>query len=225
MRPLVNLSSTPFRNRRLFWLAILLLFIIPSYFGLQAVETATRVSGEITVQETKTKNAEAQFAKVNKPVVTGTRVSYEQNKELVAADELIARRTFSWSQLLNFIEQNLPPGVRVLRVSVTQIQPQEREETFDGGENAATLAIIVIGKDGQDVTTMINRMHESGRFKVFPVSRKAVEGTEEIEFELKVEYSPPKSPSRSNPNNQIAEAKTDKAKSESQVTKKTGEKK
>ncbi len=225
MKPLVNLSSTPFRNRRLFWLAILLFFIIPSYIGLQAIQTAARIEGEIIRQDFKTKDAEVRLAKVNKPVVSGTKISYEQNKELAAADELIARRTFSWSQLLDQIEQNLPPGVRVLRISVTQIQPQEREESFDGSENAATLGMIVIGKNGQDVTNMMNRMHESNRFKVFPLSRKAVEGTEEIEFELKVEYFPPKLPARANPNRQVAEAKPDKAKSESQIAKKTGEKK
>jgi len=35
---------------------------------------------------------------------------------------------------------------------------------------------------------MINKFHESRRFKVTPVTKKAVEGTDEIEFELKVEY-------------------------------------
>jgi hypothetical protein len=226
MKPLVNLSSTPFRNRRLFWLAILLLFLIPAYFGLYAVETATQIDRQIALQDIKTRNVEATLARIDTPVVSGTKVSYEQNKELVAASELIARRTFSWSQLLNYIEQNLPAGVRVLRVSVTQIQPQEREESFDGTENAATLGLIVIGKNGQDVTTMINRMHESGRFKVFPMSRKAVEGTEEIEFELKVEYFPPNLPNRTSPGNQLGQAgQSATTKPESQLAKKTAEKK
>ncbi|HEX9005230.1 MAG TPA: hypothetical protein VGB07_35295 [Blastocatellia bacterium] len=230
MKPQVNLSSTPFRNRRLFWLAILLLFLIPAYFGLQAIGSAARVNAELSLQEMKTKAVEDKLIKIDRPVVSNTKVSYEENKQLVAASELIARRAFSWSQLLNYIEQNLPAGVRVLRVSVTQIQPREREESFDGTENAATLGLIVIGKNGQDVTTMINRMHESGRFKVFPMSRKSVEGTDEIEFELKVEYFPPNTANRANQNNRVAEAKSDevkaaKAKSESQIAKKTTERK
>ena len=196
MKSLVNLSSTPFRNRRLFWLAILLLFLIPAYFGMQAVETASRLNGEISVQDMKTRNAEAQLKLVNKPVASKIAISPDQNKQLVAASELIARRAFSWSELLNDIERSMAQGVRVLRVGVTQIQPAERDETFDGNSNAATLNLIVIGKNGQDVTNMINKMHESGRFKVFPMSRKAVEGTEDIEFELKVEYFPRNSSSR-----------------------------
>ena len=205
MKPLVNLSSTPFRNRRLFWLAILLLFILPAYFGMQMVETAALLNGEISLQEMKAKTAEAQLKSVNKPVISKIAVSSEQNKQLVAASELIARRTFSWSELLSDIERSLPPGVRVLRVAVTQIQPKERADVFDGTENSATLGLNVIGKNRQDVTTMINKMHEMGRFKVFPMNSKAVEGTEDIEFELKVEYTPRTSVARGN---QIAASQT-----------------
>jgi hypothetical protein len=205
MKPLVNLSTTPFRNRRLFWLVILLLFLIPAYFGLQIVETASRLNGEISLQEMKTKAAEAQLNGVKKPVVSKVAISPDQNRQLVAANELIARRTFSWTELLSDIERSLPPGVRVLRVAVTQIQPKERTEVFDGTEKSATLGMSVIGKSGQEITTMINKMHETGRFKVFPMSRKAVEGLEDIEFELKVEYTPRNSVARSN---QIATSQT-----------------
>lgn len=171
---------------------------------MQAIETATRLGGEISAQDMKVRSAEAKLKLVKKPVSSKLSVSAEENRQLVAASELIARRAFSWSQLLNDIERTLPPGVRVLRVSVAQIEPKERQESFDGTENAATLGLIVIGKNGQDITTMINRMHESGRFKVFPVSKKSVEGTEEIEFELRVEYFPPNPAARADAANQIA---------------------
>ena len=72
MKPLVNLSSTPFRNRRLFWLAILLLFLVPAYFGMKTVETASLLNSQISVQEMKTKTAEAQLKSVNKPVISKT---------------------------------------------------------------------------------------------------------------------------------------------------------
>jgi hypothetical protein len=123
----------------------------------------------------------------------------------VAASELITRRSFSWSQLLDDIERNLPAGVRVLRVAVAQIQPNERNGAAVENENDATLNMTVIGKSGADVTAMINKFHESRRFKVAPISKKAVEGTDEIEFELKVEYLAPAE--RSGLRNQIAEKK------------------
>lgn len=208
MKPLVNLSSNPFRNRRLFWLLILLLFLVPAYLGMQANDTATKLERDISDQSAKVAKLDLELKKVIKPVTSNVSVSPDQNKQLVAASELIARRAFSWSQLLTDIERSLPAGVRVLRVAVAQIQPKERDETFNGNENSATLSLTVIGKSGQDVTTMINRFHDSGRFKVFPVSKKAVEGTEDVEFELRIEYLSPVSSASVNPSNQIASAKT-----------------
>jgi len=204
MRPLVNLSSQPFRNRRLFWLAILLLFVVPSYFGLQAIDTLAQGEAEIQKRDTVIQKLQGDLKKTEKPTDTNVTVSIDQNRQLVAASELVARRAFSWSQLLNDIERNLPAGVRVLRVTVNQIQPDERNGAIGGNENAATLGMNVIGKSGSEVTVMINKFHESGRFKVFPISKKTVEGTEEVEFELKVEYFPPAPSSRASLSNQIA---------------------
>jgi hypothetical protein len=204
MKLLINLASEPFRNRRLFWLAILSLFTIPSYFGLRAIESLTRLELEISNRAAVVKGLEAQSKKLEKPAKSNVAITAEQNRELVAAGELIARRAFSWSQLLSDIERNLPPTVRVLRVSVAQIQPQERDGAIGGNEVAATLTIEVIGKSSQDVTAMINRFLESGRFKVFPLTKKPIEGTEEVEFSLKVDYFPPPSALRGSLGNQIA---------------------
>ncbi len=89
---------------------------------------------------------------------------------------------------------------------MTQIQPNERGVT-GGSESSATLSLTVIGKSGNDVTTMINKFHESGRFKVFPLSSKKVEGTDDVEFDLRVEYLTPAQAPRPSLNNQIAEKK------------------
>jgi hypothetical protein len=109
---------------------------------------------------------------------------------------------------LNDIERNLPAGVRVLRVAVAQIQPNEQRGGAVGvGETAATLNMTVVGKSNTEVTMMINKFHESGRFKVSPISKKVIEGTEDVEFELKVEYQPPPHATRAGLSNQIAEKK------------------
>lgn len=207
MRPLVNLSNQPFRNRRLFWLAILLLFVVPSYFGRNAINTLAQREDEIARRDAEIKKLQGDLNKIQKPASSDVAISTDQNRQLVTASELVARRAFSWSNLLNDIERNLPAGVRVLRVAVTQIQPAERDGTIGGNENAATLGLTVIGKSNNDVTTMINKFHESGRFKVSPLSKKAIEGTEDVEFDLKVEYFPPMPASRAGLSNQIAEKK------------------
>ncbi len=204
MKPLVNLSHEPFRNRRIFWLAILLLFVIPSYFGLRAIEGLTKLELDIAGRTTTVKGLEAQLKKYEKPVQSNVRISTDQNRELLAASELIARRAFSWSGLLSDIERNLPPTVRVLRVAVTQIQSLERDGTIGDNESAASLTLDVIGKSGLDVTNMINRFHESGRFKVIPIQKKPVEGMEEVEFQLSVFYFPPQPRTKPSSGNQVA---------------------
>jgi Tfp pilus assembly protein PilN len=205
MRPLVNLSSRPFRNRRLFWLATLTLFIVPAYFGASALGTLAQRQSELEAIDAEIQRLQGAIKPFEKPASANVTISADRNLQLVAASELIARRAFSWSRLLDDIERNLPAGVRVLRVAVAQIQPGERDGAAGENESSATLLMNVIGKSGADVTAMIDKFHQSKRFKVAPVSQKAVEGTEEMEFELKVEYLTPAS--HSGLNNQVAEKK------------------
>ena len=105
MRPLANLSSRPFRNRRLFWLAILLLFAVPAYFGLDAVGVLARRQAKLDELNAELERLQDMVMPANKPASANVTISADRNLQLVAASELIARRAFSWSQLLDDIEQ------------------------------------------------------------------------------------------------------------------------
>jgi hypothetical protein len=207
MKTLTNLAREPFRNRRLFWLAIILLFAIPAYLGLRAIQNMARLERDVSDRTVRVKELEDQLKRFEKPAKSNTSITTDRNRELAAAYDLIARRTFSWSQLLNDIERNLHSTVRILRVTVTQIQGQDREGTIGDHESAAILTLDVIGKSGKEVTAMMNRFHESGRFKVSPIQSKPIEGIEDVEFKLKVEYFPPRPATRVSSNNQVAENK------------------
>jgi hypothetical protein len=207
MRPLVNLASEPFQNRRLLWLAIVLLIAIPSLLGLQALRSIATLRSQISERTARVEGLEAQLKKIEKPGQSNVTISSEKNRQLFAASKLRDRRAFSWSQLLNDIERSLPAAVRVRRVDVAQIQAQEREETAAEKDIGATLLLEVTGKSAQDVTAMIDKFHRTGRFKVSPLSMKPLEGTEEVEYSLKVDYLPPRAETKPALNNQIAEKK------------------
>lgn len=190
MKPLVNLATEPFRNRRLLWIAILVMFLVPTYFGQQAIRQKASQEAEIQTWQTMVRELETRLGKNSGENQTGLAISTAQNREIYAASELIARKSFSWTRLLNEIERDIPPGVRVLRVAVTTIVPEEAGGNSGGPESAATLNLEVIAKTSPEVVNLIDRLHQSGRFRVFPITQKPVEGTGEIEFVLKVEYFP-----------------------------------
>lgn len=191
MKPLVNLATEPFRNRRLIWIAIFLMFLVPTYFAQQAIRVRAGQEAEIRTWQTIIRELEGRLGKTGAETsVTGTAISNDQNREIYAASELIARKSFSWTRLLNEIERNLPAGVRVLRVAVTTVVPEEENGAFGGAQSAATLNLEVIAKSSTEVVSLIDQLHRSGRFRVFPLTQKPVEGTGEVEFALKVEYLP-----------------------------------
>ena len=124
-----------------------------------------------------------------------TVITAEENKELIAASDLIERRAFSWSQLLNNIERHIPRNVRVLRVAVNKVNARQAAKSANGGaaqdDQTVALTMEVIGKTKTDVTLMITDFERTGIFTMTPREIKILEGVEDVSFTLDVEYRPP----------------------------------
>jgi hypothetical protein len=204
MKPLVNLAREPFRNRRLFWLFILLLFFIPSLVGLNNLNSITDLDFQIAALEPRVKENEARVEKMKSAAPVVSSLTPAQNQTLLAAQDLIIRKSFSWSQLLNDLEQHVPPTVRVIRIGVDKTAQRERKNAGADGRRKISLAFEVVGKSAGEVTKMIGEMNRSDLFSVRPKSMKQIEGTEEVQFTLDVEYQPPTPAPRTASNVQIA---------------------
>ena len=212
MRPIVNLARAPFRNRRLFWLTILAIFGVSSYFGLSAIEEKVRLERQIVSQEETLNRLKGTTAskkpdpKAPQPTVA---ITADKNRELLAANELIERRAFSWSQLLNDIEHHIPANVRVLRIAVNKVKAKEQSALSAGAKSddrTVNLTLEVVGKSTTDVTKMITEFERTSAFTVNPREKKLIEGMEDVQFTLDVEYTPPQPRGlRAMNNNQIAE--------------------
>lgn len=191
MKPLVNLAREPFRNRRLFWLFILMLFFIPSLVGLNNLNSITDLDFQIAALEPRVKENEARVEKMKSDAPVVSSLTPAQNQTLLAAQDLILRKSFSWSQLLNDLEQHVLPTVRVIRIGVDKAAQRERRNAGVDGRRKISLAFEVVGKSAGEVTKMIGEMNRSDLFSVRPKSMKQIEGTEEVQFTLDVEYQPP----------------------------------
>jgi hypothetical protein len=198
MRPIVNLSRQPFRNRRLFWLAILGILGVSSYLGLDAIQEKVRLEQRlIAEQEALRKVAPAPSKKPDPKAPLNTlTITPDKNRELLSASELIERRAFSWSQLLNDLEHHIPPNVRVLRVAVNKVKAKDQNavaaaSATSNDERTMLLTMEVIGKSKTDVTRMMTDFERSGIFVVNPRESKVIEGTTDVQFTLDVEYTAP----------------------------------
>ena len=194
MRPTINLAREPFRNRRLFWLMLLALFGVSSYFGLYAINQKVQLEQQVvSLQESSRKLMPLTTTKKDskEPINTLT-ITPDKNRELLAASELIERRAFSWSQLLNDIERHIPANVRVLRIAVNKVKAKEPNAVANGSEDrTVNLSLEVVGRSSTDVTKMMTDFERTGIFTVYPREKKLIEGVEEVQFTLDVEYTPP----------------------------------
>ena len=204
MKPLLNLASEPFRNRRLFWLLITGLIFATALFGLNTLSQKSQLQMQANLLEPQVKKLEE---KVKSEIIEfeGSTLSSTQNIALIAADDLIVRKSFSWSQLLNDLERHILHSVRVTRIAVDKVGKKGGNKNSDSSDRPVLLSFEVVGKQATDVTQMIADLNHSARFTASPVSQKAIEETNEVMFQLEVEYRASSLSSSSAPTTQVAE--------------------
>jgi len=191
MKPLVNLAGEPFRNRRLFWLSLLLVFVISALGGMRALRTLSEIDAQLTADGPRVQALEAKVRELEPNQSLGQALPPEQIRAYWNANGLIARKTFSWTQLLNDIERNIPSRVRVLRIGVSKSAAQDRANAPEPERRTIPLTMDVVAKSVDDVTEMITAFNRTGIFIANPKWQKPVEGLSDIEFGLEIEYRSP----------------------------------
>ncbi len=190
MRPLVNLSGEPFRNRRLFWLSLLIIFGISLFVGWRSIQRMSQLDAELAARSPAIREVEAKVREVNKAPPVLPSLTLEQARAYWAANGLIGRKVFSWTLLLNDIERLIPRGVRVLRVGVSKNVTNERPAN-ESTQVTVPLEMEVIAKSVGDFTQMVTAFNSTGVFVVSPKWQKPVEGLTDIQFGFDIEYQPP----------------------------------
>lgn len=199
MKPLVNLSSRPFRNRRLFWLAILLLFSVSALIGFQTFGTISDLDKEIAQLQPQVKKKTDEAAAVTKTGAGVSALTPEETLSMLAARELIQRKAFSWTQLLSEMERLIPGTVRVRKIALSKVEDKGsggQSGTAPAGNSGVdvpgtvSLSFEVTGRNYNEVLQMVDTFNQTGRFEVTATQERILEGTEEVEFDLQVTYYP-----------------------------------
>lgn len=152
-----NLATRPFYNERAvhFWLLIAALVVAAATVLnvtslLRYSRSDTQLATEASRDEARVADLRQQAARL-RATVDPRQVEFA-SAEARQANELIDRRTFSWTELLNRFETTLPDDVRI-----TAVRPRvERGEIV--------LTINVAAQAVEDVDTFMNNLDKSGAF-------------------------------------------------------------
>jgi Tfp pilus assembly protein PilN len=182
----LNLASKPYNNRILPWvLTVAILFV--SLVGLVlVVQQSTSARSEAARLEAELNIAKQQEQSLlNKAEAVKKSLTIPQQQSIVAAHQLIDRKSLSWSRLLADLEASLPSDVRVSRIAV-------RGVTTEGDQTVADLELAVFSKAPTTVLSMIADMDRGGIFRSNLRSQNLQKGRGEsgTEYELDVIYKP-----------------------------------
>jgi Tfp pilus assembly protein PilN len=153
-----NLSTRPFYNERAVhtWLLIAAVIVaLATIFNVTRVlrysRSDTELAGQASRDESRANELRQQALRL-RSTVDPRQIDFASN-EARQANDLIDRRTFSWTELFNLFETTLPDDVRI-----TSVRPQiDKERGF-------LLNVTVVSRSNEDVRAFMDRLGETGVF-------------------------------------------------------------
>ena len=180
-----NLSTRPFYNERIVSLWLLLFLVVVVAATIFNTERVLRYSHSDTEQGTSASRDEARAAELRATAVKLRNSVDAKQIELASsqarqANDLIDRRTFSWTELFNVFETTLPDDVRI-----TAVRPDLEQGKF-------RLKIAVVARGVDDINTFMNNLQTTGMFRQVgsSISERFTDSGEAL-AELGLEYTPP----------------------------------
>jgi Tfp pilus assembly protein PilN len=179
-----NLATRPFYNERLVNLWLLLLAVV---VGAATIFNVTRVRSDSGSNTELASQVSQNTARTNELRRTAAqlRASLDAKQiESISADareanNLIDRRTFSWTALFNRFEMTLPDDVRI-----TSVRPAvDRDRKI-------TLTVVIVAKTVNDVDQFMSRLDETGAFKNLYSTEERPNEDNQIESVLTMVYLP-----------------------------------
>lgn len=177
-----NLSTRPFYNDRAVrvWLAIgLLLVIAATLFNVTRMLQFSGTNTELVAQASRD---EARVSEL-RATAAGIRGSVDPKQIETAstdarqANDLIDRRTFSWTELFNRFETTLPANVRI-----TSVRPSLDEA------RQTVLLITVVARAVEDVNQFMENLDATGAFARLTPTQERINDDDQVESVLSAIY-------------------------------------
>ncbi len=185
----LNLATHPFRNRNFPYLLALFLLAISVAGALLEFSTLAKNAGENNTSVAKIKELEEDISQLNgEGKKIQQQLTPDQQNLLIAANKLIANKTFVWSRLFSDLESVMPDNVSASRIVVRNVYN-------DGNQIKAELDFAVLSWDYPSVMNMIDRMNSSGLFQAELRGQDLQKSnhTTYSEYTLRLIYSPNRS--------------------------------
>ena len=179
-----NLSTRPFYNERAVqtWLLIAALLVaVVTAFNvtrvLQYSRSDTQLGGEAARDEARAAELRQQAARL-RATVDPKQLDFASN-EARQANDLIDRRTFSWTELFNRFETTLPDEVRI-----TSVRPRLDKQ------NGVVLGIIVVARGVDDVYAFMEKLQATKAFAALHPVEEHYNDVGLLESQLEATYVP-----------------------------------
>jgi len=152
-----NLSTRPFYNERivrLFLLGLLVLVIGATAFNVTRVLRYTRSDTQLSQQAARDESraAELRLSAVRLRATVNPKQIEFTSLEARRANDLIDRRTFSWTEIFNLFESTLPDDVRI-----TSFHSKIEKDQI-------VLTITIVARGAEDVSAFLDNMERTGVF-------------------------------------------------------------
>jgi len=179
-----NLATRPFYNERgvaLWLLGFFLVVVVASVFNATRVLQYSHDDTELGIQasrdEARAADLRRQAARV-RTTVDPKQIAFA-SLEARQANDLIDRRTFSWTELFNRFETTLPDEVRI-----TSVRPKIERGQF-------RLTISIVARNVDDINQLMERLEKTGAFAhVGSTIDEHVTEEGQIQAVIDVEYVP-----------------------------------
>jgi Tfp pilus assembly protein PilN len=179
-----NLSTRPFYNdRAVSWWLLLGLFIVvvATIFNVSRIVYFSGSNTELAAEASRDEGRAAELRTVAAQLRSSVDPRQIESASVQArqANDLIDRRTFSWTELFNRFETTLPPDVRI--TSVRPALDQDRQ---------IMLTFTVVARSVNDVNTFMENLDATGAFVKLTPTTETMNDDGQVQSVLESVYVP-----------------------------------